>query len=104
MNRLLLVFVACSFTLVIFAQTDSNYVAPHFDQYKIYLAKPAKEIQQLLYEKDCTPINGRISEEKKSIIMENYEPGSKVHIKIFYLDGTDDEFVRSPCFIDPVIL
>lgn len=104
MKRILLALVAGSFSLVSFAQTDSNYVAPHFDQYKIYLTKPAKEIQQLLYEKDCTPINGKISEEKKSIIMENYEPGNKVHIKIFYLDGTEDEFVRSPCFIDPVIL
>jgi len=104
MNRLLLVFIAGGFSFTCIAQTDSNYVAPHFDNYKIYLSKPAKEIQQLLYEKDCKPINGRISEEKKSIIMENYEPGSKVHIKIFYLDGTYDEFVRSPCFIDPVIL
>ncbi len=86
-----------------YAQTDSTYHLPKYD-YQIYLPKPAKEIQQLLFEKDCTPINGKISESKKTIIMRDYEPGNKVHIKVLYIDGTDDEFVRSPCYIDPVIL
>ncbi len=86
------------------AQTDTTYHAPRFDSYQIYLKKPAKEIQQLLYEKNCTPINGNLSESKKSIIMQGYEPGNKVHIKVTYQDGTEDEFVRSPCYIDPIIL
>jgi len=91
------------FTSCGYSQTDSTYHLPRYD-YQIYLPKPAKEIQQLLFEKDCTPINGKISESKKTIIMKDYEPGNKVHLKILYLDGTDDEFVRSPCYIDPVIL
>jgi hypothetical protein len=72
--------------------------------YQIYLPKPAKEIKELLFEKDCTPINGKLSEHQKSIIMKGYEKGNKVHVKVLYTDGTEDEFVRSPCFIDPVIL
>jgi hypothetical protein len=85
------------------AQTDSTGSQPRYD-YQIYLPKPAKEIKQLLYEKDCTPINGEISVTKKSIVMKGYQQGNKVHVIVIYEDGTEDEFVRSPCFIDPVIL
>ncbi len=93
----LLLSIAC------YAQSDSTYHLPKYD-YQIYLKQPAKEIQQLLFEKDCTPINGKLSDGKKTIIMKDYEPGNKVHVKVLYIDGTKDEFVRSPCFIDPVIL
>jgi hypothetical protein len=89
-----------------FAQTNSTDTTdylPRWD-YQIYLKQPAKEIDQLLYEKDCTPINGSLSDNKKSIIMKDYERGNKVHVVIIYDDGSRDEFVRSPCFIDPVIL
>ena len=85
------------------AQSDSIPGLPKYD-YQIYLPKPAKEIKQLLYEKDCTPINGTLSDGKNSIIMQGYEHGNKVHVIVTYTDGTEDEFVRSPCFIDPVIL
>lgn len=44
-----------------------------------------------------------LSKDKKSIIIKNYEAGSKVHVKVEYEDGTVDEFIKSPCFIDPVI-
>lgn len=96
----LLLFTCMGFC---YSQTDTTYHLPKYD-YQIYLTKPAKEVQQLLFEKDCTPISGKISDTKKTIIMKDYEPGNKVHIKVLYMDGTDDEFVRSPCFIDPVIL
>jgi hypothetical protein len=92
-----------SLTVACHAQSDSIPGLPKYD-YQIYLPKPAKEIKQLLYEKDCTPINGTLSDGKKSIIMQDYETGNKVHVIVTYTDGTEDEFVRSPCFIDPVIL
>jgi hypothetical protein len=91
------------FGFVSYAQTDSTYHLPKYD-YQIYLKQPAKEVKELLFEKDCTPINGKLSDGKKTIIMKDYEPGTKVHVKVLYIDGTEDEFVRSPCFIDPVIL
>lgn len=56
-----------------------------------------------MYEKDFTPIQGTLSEDKKAIIIKDYKPGTKVHVKVEYEDGTLDEFVKSPCFIDPVI-
>ncbi len=100
------IFIVCiSFfaSHVAVAQSGANDSLPKYD-YQIYLPKPAKEIKQLLYEKDCTPINGNISDTKKAIIMQGYEHGNKVHVIVIYIDGTEDEFVRSPCFIDPVIL
>lgn len=99
-------FALCFFILVTaacYAQSDSIPGLPKYD-YQIYLTKPAREIKQLLYEKDCTPIEGTISDNKKSIVMHDYERGNKVHVIVIYEDGTEDEFVRSPCFIDPVIL
>jgi hypothetical protein len=101
------IIISCCLTLVALAsraQTDSLGTLPRYNAYQIYLTKPALEIKQLLYEKDCTPIKGTISDNKKGIIMEGYEPGNKVHVIVIYMDGTEDEFVRSPCFIDPVIL
>jgi len=72
-------------------------------EYQIFLKQPAKEIKLLMYEKNFTPIQGILSEDRKSIIMKNYENGSKVHVKVLYDDGSEEEFTKSPCYIDPVI-
>jgi hypothetical protein len=104
MLRVLMIMCCCILMgYISYAQSDSIPGLPKYD-YQIYLPKPAKEIKELLYEKDCTPIKGAISDGKKSIIMQGYEHGNKVHVVVIYTDGTEDEFVRSPCFIDPVIL
>ncbi len=104
MFRVLIILCCCVLKVhSVCAQSDSIPGLPKYD-YQIYLPKPAKEIKELLYEKDCTPIKGNISDGKKSIIMQGYEHGNKVHVVVIYIDGTEDEFVRSPCYIDPVIL
>ncbi len=100
---LLLVFLAMSGHL--FAVVDSTQVeTDKKPDYQIHLKQPAKEIKLLMYEKNFLPIQGKLSEDHKSVIMKDYQGGSKVRIKIIYEDGTEDEFVRSPCFIDPVVL
>ena len=71
--------------------------------FQIFLKQPAKSIQLLMYEKNFTPIQGTLSKDKKSIIIKNYEKGSKVRVKVQYEDGTIEEFLKSPCYIDPVI-
>ena len=71
--------------------------------YEIHLKQPAKEIRLLMYEKNFLPVHGRLSDDHKSIIMTDYDQGSRVHVRVIYEDGTADEFVRSPCYIDPVI-
>jgi hypothetical protein len=102
-----IVVILCCFNLsahICLAQSDSTAGLPKYNAYQIYLTKPVQQIKQLLYEKDCTPLGGTISDNGKEIIMEGYEPGNKVHVIVIYTDGSEDEFVRSPCFIDPVIL
>jgi hypothetical protein len=84
------------------AQSDS-LKSPQKKDYQIYLKQPAKEIKLLMYEKSFTPIQGKLSEDKKSIIMKDYERGNKVHVKVIYEDGTVEDFTKSPCFIDPVV-
>ena len=84
------------------AQGDSTSFRPKYD-YQIYLKQPGKEIKELIYKTNSIPISGYLSDDKKTIIMKDYEQGSKVHIKILYDDGTEEEFDKSPCFIDPVI-
>jgi hypothetical protein len=85
-------------------QTASDSVlSSKIHGYQIHLKQPAKEIRLLMYEKTFLPVHGRLSEDRKSIIMDDYEKGSRVHVRVIYEDGTADEFVRSPCYIDPVI-
>lgn len=89
--------------LTAFAQSEPEAPKPRGD-YQIYLSKPVKEIKQLLYNKDCSPINGDMPAGNKKIIMHDFEPGNKVYVEVLYEDGTSEEFTRSPCFIDPYFL
>ncbi len=82
---------------------QENSIKVQKQDFQIYLNRPAKSIRLLMYEKNFVPIQGKLSEDKKSIIIKNYETGSKVHVKVEYEDGSVDEFVKSPCYIDPVI-
>jgi hypothetical protein len=96
---LVFAFVACK------AQSTDAPAStePRYD-YQIYLTKPAKNIEQLQYYKTCEPINGHLDDSKKRVVMHDYETGNKVYIRVEYEDGSMEEFVRSPCFIDPIIL
>ena len=85
------------------ATTDSTDFKPA-NGYQIHLSQPAKAIKLLLYEKNFLPIRGELSEDRKSVIMQDYQPGNKVRVKVEYEDGTFDEFIKSSCYIDPVIL
>ena len=92
------------FSSVSFAQSQDGVKAAPKNDYQIHLKQPAKEIKLLMYEKNFLPMQGKLSEDRKSIIMKDYEQGAKVHVKVVYDDGTVDEFVKSPCYIDPVVL
>src|SRR5689334_12087327 len=94
------------FYLVVFNSYGSlpDSTARDRQDFQIFLKQPAKEIKLIMYEKNFLPIQGKLSEDKKSIIMKEYQQGNRVHVKVLYEDGTQDEFVKSPCFIDPVIL
>ena len=94
--------VLTAFTLPCMAQTETPEAKPKWD-YQIYLTKPAKEIKEVKFDKDCSDIKGTLSEDKQRIIIKDYEQGKRVYVKVLYEDGTTEEFVRSSCFIDPVI-
>jgi hypothetical protein len=93
---LLLIACACQ------AQTDSTGYNPNWD-YQIYLKQPAKEIKELLYDNTCAPANGKIADDGKTIVIKDYQKKARIYVKVIYTDGTEDEFVRSSCFIDPVL-
>lgn len=97
--------------LLVFAQGAGKSCAQDVDtkqekkqDHQIYFKKPIKEINHIMYDKSYLPIQGEISEDKKSVVLKNWEKGTKVRVKVTYEDGTEDEIVKSPCFIDPVIL
>ena len=101
--KLMLVFLFLSVSVALSAAVDSTQVEKKSD-YQIFLKQPAREIKLLMYEKNFLPIQGKLSEDKKSVIMKEYQTGNQVRVKVLYEDGTVDEFVKSPCYIDPVIL
>jgi hypothetical protein len=84
------------------AQTSNTDGNPKWD-YQIYLKQPAKEIEELYYSDRHEQINGKLSQDGKTIIVKDYEKKNPVHVKVLYQDGTIDEFIRSSCYIDPVI-
>ena len=100
MIRCFFIAAFCFFSMSLHSQDAKP--GPKND-FQIFLKQPAKEIKLLMYEKSFLPIQGKLSEDKKAIIMKDYESGSKVHVKVIYEDGTEEEFTKSPCFIDPVI-
>mgnify|MGYP007044101037 CR=1 FL=1 len=102
LKHLLAFILPFFFAQVLYAQQDAP--KNQKQDYQIFLTRPAKSIRLLMYEKNFVPIQGKLSEDKKSIIIKNYENGSRVHVKVEYEDGTTDEFIRSPCYIDPVIV
>jgi len=85
------------------AQTVPNEDVKKQD-FQIYFKQPIKEIKHIMYDKNFLPIQGEISKDKKSVVLKNWEKGTKVRVKVAYEDGTEDEIVKSPCFIDPVVL
>ncbi len=86
-----------------FCQTEARPPEKKPD-HQIYFKQPVKEINFIMYDKSFLPIQGELSEDKKSVILKNWDKGTRVRVKVTYEDGSVDEIVKSPCYIDPVIL
>jgi hypothetical protein len=108
MKHYLLIFSLLICSVVVRAQNtatpSTTTEKSKINGYQIFLKQPAKEIKLLMYDKNFLPIHGTLSEDRKSIIMKDYIKGNRVYAKVVYDDGTVDEFTKSPCYIDPVIL
>ncbi|TAH44021.1 MAG: hypothetical protein EYC69_01215 [Bacteroidetes bacterium] len=95
------------FSVLVYSQaaTDGENKLPQNRQdHQIHFQQPIKEIKHIMYDKSFLPIQGEISKDKKSVVLKNWEKGTKVRVKVTYEDGTEDEIVKSPCYIDPVVL
>ena len=86
------------------AEVADSTVSKPVQDYQISLPRPAKEVKRILYDKSFLPVQGKLSEDKKTVILKNYEKGSRVRIKVVYEDDTEEEILKSPCYIDPVVL
>lgn len=86
-----------------FATSSDSISDPRRQEYQIHLSRPARLIRLLLDDRSMMPVRGRISEDKKSVILPEYEKGQRIRLKVEYEDGTVEELIKSPCFIDPVV-
>lgn len=104
-GKIFLAFAACVFfSHDLPAQTPATApVEPKFDLYQFYLPDPAIKIIDIQYDKDCTPVKGKLSDDGKTVFIREYREHSRVYLKILRADGTTEEITKSPCFIDPVI-
>lgn len=84
-------------------KSDSMFVPGGVKQYQFHLDKPVKSIEELRYEKTGEPIKGNLSPDGTRVVMDNYHKGSRVKMKVTYVDGTTEEIIKSSCFIDPVL-
>jgi hypothetical protein len=74
-----------------------------FNQYQIFLTEPAQEIKEL-ENMEGEEIKGRLSPDGNKIILENYTKKEKLRVKVEYESGRIEEFTRSPCYIDPLVM
>ena len=102
---LFLVFVFLSIADVANAQQPArdSLQLPAFKEYQFQLPEKVREIQWIEYEKSRVPMHGKLSPDSSSVILRNYQRGEPVRVKVLLHDGTVKEYVKSPCFIDPVI-
>ncbi len=73
-----------------------------FRFHQIYLTEPVRSLEDISYDKSDYPINGRLSPDGKRVIISNYREKERVKVKVILENGETKEYIKSPCFIDPV--
>ena len=106
MKRALLVLVLMTgvmeFTHAQTSEEKSDFIPEGIRQYQFNLPKEGQEIQDLRYDPSGEPLKGTLTPDGNRVIMQNYRKGSRVKMTVVFKDGTSEELVRSPCYIDPV--
>ena len=103
---LLLLFFSAAFAGEVRSQViadSTEHALPAFKEYRFPLPEKAIDIIFIEHEKSKVPIHGKLAPDGKSVILRNYQPGQPVRVKAMLENGRTEEFVKSPCFIDPVI-
>jgi hypothetical protein len=81
---------------------NTEFIPSGIRQYQFALPKQGAEIKDLQYVPSGEPVKGTLSPDGNRVILENYRKGSRVKMNVNYTDGTSEELIKSPCFIDPV--
>lgn len=71
--------------------------------HQIYLEESVKSLDDLEYEKDGEKLKGKLSEDGKRIIVENYYKRGRVKATVTNALGEQKTVSKSSCFIDIVI-
>jgi hypothetical protein len=80
----------------------SDFIPSGVRQYQFSLPKQGAEIKNLQYVPSGEPVKGTLSPDGNRVILENYRKGSRVKMDVSYTDGTAEELIKFPCYIDPV--
>lgn len=109
LQKIFLVFAFLLFSLTELFSQNSDLKKPlspiesKFELHQFYLQDPAIKIMEMQYDKDCTPVKGKLSEDGKTVLIKEYIEHSRIYLKFLKADGKEEEVIKSPCFIDPVI-
>jgi len=87
----------------VFSDSSQHAPPPVFKEYRFTLPEKVIDIIWIEYEKSKVPMHGKLAPDGKSILIRNYEPGQPLRVKAMLENGKTEEYVKSPCFIDPVI-
>lgn len=83
-------------------KNDTLFLPGQFRQFQFQLEEPAESLEDLRYEKSGEPIKGSLSPDGKRVIMDNYKKGQRVKCTLVRPGGRREDYIKSPCFIDPV--
>ncbi len=105
--RLLYIFLIC-FIACLSSQLNAQDMPVEeppllFDNYQIFLKEPVEKIFKIEYEKTGKPIKGHMTEDKESIILQNYNGKDRVKITYRDTEGQKQSMSKSKCFIDPYV-
>ncbi len=69
---LLILLFSISSTYLVFSQAGDPVPEKKVD-HQIHFTQPVKEIKHIMYDKSHLPIQGEISEDKKCVVLKNWE-------------------------------
>lgn len=110
MKSLRFILIGCACLYVQSAIGQNTNPDPYVDSegnkwHQLYLDFQATELIDLQLTPDSTSnIDGELSPDGYSIIIKNYPGNRSVKVRVRDEMGQEKEFIRSRCFIDPVLL
>ncbi len=101
---LILFFTFCSIRATAQNVPDRFHDSEGNTYHQLFFDFKVKEVLELKYTTDDSPVEGELSVDGFSIILKNYPGDKAVKVKLIDENGETKEVTKSKCFIDPVIL